>query len=166
MSTVDKAIAEKSDLKTLDLATEHLFDMVVHLEQPMEVGNIPKGNRQILIGKGGEFNGKRLRGEILPHGADWYLTRPDGVGELDVRVTLRTDDGALIYMQSDGFLRYSMDVAKRLLSGVAEPHEYYLREKTSFETAAEKYGWLNSIVAVGTGWYGNAMVGMSIYEIK
>lgn len=166
MSIARKDMTEESPLRTLDLVTEHLFDMVVYLEEPMAVGDIPKGNRQILIGKGGEFKGKRLQGEILPHGADWYLTRPDGVGELDVRVTLRTDDGELIYMQSDGYLRYSMEVAKRLLSGVAEPHEYYLREKTSFETAAEKYRWLNSVVAVGTGWYGPAMVGMSIYEIK
>lgn len=155
-----------SVLKRLALETEHLFDMVVLLEQPIAVGNIPKGNRQILMGKGGEFSGEKLRGEILPHGADWYLTRPDGVGELNVRVTLKTDDGELIYMQSQGFLRYAREVAKRVLSGTANPDEYYLRESTVFETASEKYQWMNSIVAVGTGWYGPGMVGMSIYEIK
>lgn len=158
--------AQQSPLKTLELVSEHLFDMVVWLEQPLAVGDIPKGNRQILIGTGGEFSGERLKGEILPGGADWYLTRPDGVGELDVRVTLRTDDDTLIYMQSQGFLRYSMEVAKRLLSGQANPDEYYLRERTMFETASTKYDWLNSIVAVGTGWYGPGMVGMSLYEIK
>lgn len=155
-----------SPVKRLGLDTLHLFDMVVHLEKPLNLGNIPKGNRQILIDTGGEFAGERLNGEVLPNGADWYLTRPDGVGELDVRVTLRTDDGELIYMQSKGYLRYAREAAKRVLSGVAEPHEYYLREATTFETASERYGFLNSIVAVGVGWYGPGMVGMSIYEIK
>ena len=154
-----------SHTRRLALDAKHLFDMVVYLEQPLNLGNIPGGNRQILIGTGGEFSGERLKGRILPHGADWYLTRPDGVGELDVRVTLETDDGELIYMQSQGFLRYAREVAKRVLTGVAEPDEYYLREATRFETASERYGFLNSIVAVGIGWYGAGMVGMSIYEI-
>jgi hypothetical protein len=156
----------KDPLKTLALASEHLFDMVVYLEQPMDVGNTPKGNRQVLLGSGGKFEGTRLKGEILPNGADWYLTRPDGVGELDVRVTLRTDDGELIYMQSKGFLRYAREVARRVLSGTADPDEYYLRESTTFETGSSRYQWLNSIVAVGVGWYGPSMVGMSIYEVK
>lgn len=157
---------KQSPLKRLALESQHLFDMVVYLEQPIAVGDIPKGNRQVLMGKGGEFQGDRLHGKILPHGADWYLTRPDGVGELNVRVLLQTDDGEIIYMQSQGFLRYAREVAKRVLSGSANPEEYYLREGTAFETASEKYQWLNSIVAVGIGWYGPAMVGMSIYEIK
>ena len=162
------AMAKESNSapRHLALETMHLFDMVVRLEQPLDIGNVPNGNRQILVGNGGEFRGERLRGEILPSGADWYLTRPDGVGELDVRVTLRTDDGALIYMQSRGFLRYAREAARRVLSGVAGPDEYYLRESTRFETASERYGWLNSIVAVGTGWYGPSVVGMSIYEIN
>lgn len=153
-------------LKTLDLMTEHLFDMVVNLRSPLVVGNTPKGNRQILVGEGGEFQGKRLQGIILPHGADWFLIRPDGVGELDVRVLLQTTDNEKIYMNSTGFLHYPREAAKKVLSGKAEPSEYYLREKTVFETGSEKYSWLNSIVAVGTGWYQPGKVGMSIYEIK
>lgn len=164
---MSEAMSQRDEiLKTLALETEHLFDMAVHLEEPLAIGNIPKGNRQILLGKGGEFSGKRLEGKIMPYGADWYLTRPDGVGELDVRVTLKTDDGEFIYMQSQGFLRYAREAAKRVLSGTASPDEYYLREYTRFETAAESYRWLNSIVAVGVGWYGPAVVGMSIYEVR
>ena len=155
----------ESSLRTLPLTTRHLFDMVVDLETPLIVGATPKGNRQILNGKGGSFHGDRLSGEILPHGADWYLTRPDGVGELDVRVTLKTTDGALIYMRSEGLLKFSREAAKRVLSGAADPSEYYLRERTLFETGAENYGWMNSIIGIGTGWYVKDQVGMSIYEI-
>lgn len=153
-------------LKTLDLETRHIFDMMVHLQAPLDVGGTPKGNRQILIGDRGVFRGERLEGTILPNGADWFLVRPDGVGELDVRVVLRTEDDELIYMRSEGFLKYSSEMAKAVLSGTADPADYYFRERTVFETGSQKYGWLNSIVAVGTGWYQPGMVGMSIYEIE
>ena len=161
----ESAASNETSLKTLALTTRHLFDMVVNLEAPQIVGATPKGNRQILVGKGGAFKGERLSGEILPYGADWYLTRPDGVGELDVRVTLKTADGALIYMRSEGLLKFSREVAKKVLSGAAEPSEYYLRERTLFETGSETYGWLNAIIGIGTGWYVKDQVGMSIYEI-
>ena len=153
-------------LQTLDLVHEHLFDMVVLLQAPTAIGNTPKGNRQILLGDSGSFKGERLQGAIQPYGADWFLVRPDGVGELDVRVTLQTDDDALIYMRSEGFLKYSRENAKKVLSGEADPSEYYFRERTVFETGSDRYEWLNSIVAVGTGWYRPGAVGMSIYELK
>jgi Protein of unknown function (DUF3237) len=152
--------------RTLPLQTDHLFDMVVFLEPPQVVGNTPKGNRQILVGNGGEFCGARLSGEILPYGADWYLTRPDGVGELDVRVTLKTSDGVLIYMRSEGYLHFPRELARKVLSGVADPEDYYFRERTLFETEAGSYAWLNSIIGVGTGWYEKGQVGMSIYEVR
>jgi len=154
-----------SPLRTLSLSTRHLFDMVVDLDVPLIIGDTPKGNRQILVGTGGEFRGDRLAGRILPHGADWYLTRPDGVGELDVRVTLEAENGALIYMRSEGFLKFEREMAKRVLSGVADPSEYYFRERTLFETESELHLWLNSIIGIGTGWYVKNQVGMSIYEI-
>ena len=157
---------DQTHLRTLELRTEHLFDMIVELQQPLVIGDTPKGNRQILLGNGGIFTGTRLRGDILPGGADWYLTRPDGVGELDVRVTLRTHDHATIYMRSEGFLHYPRKLAREVLSGNADPDDYYLRERTRFETAADSYGWLNSIIGIGVGWYEPGSVGMSIYEIK
>lgn len=153
-------------LKTLDLETAHLFDMMVHLNEPIDVGATPKGNRQILVGNEGCFEGERLKGTILPNGADWFLVRPDGIGELDVRVVLQTHDCELIYMQSQGFLKFDPKITKAVFSGTADPSDYYFRERTIFETGSENYGWLNSVVAVGTGWYKPGMVGMSIYEIK
>jgi len=134
--------------------------------EPLEVGDIPKGTRRIRVAKAGEFSGSRLSGKVLSGGTNWFLVRPDGVGELEVRLNLRTVDGALIHMRSEGLLRYPAALAKRVLTGTADPSEYYLRERTVFETAAEQYYWLNSIIAVGVGWYQAGQVGMSIYEIE
>ena len=149
-----------------ELRSKLLFELTIDLEEPQIIGDVPHGNRQILSNTGGSFEGPRLRGEVLPHGADWYLTRSDGVGELDVRVTLRTDDGDLIYMKSVGIFRYPQELAGRVLRGEADPAEYYMRDTSAFETASEKYGWLNSIVAVGVGSYRPGRVGMTVYEIE
>jgi hypothetical protein len=150
----------------VELRSEPLFHMTLDLAAPDIVGETGHGNRQILRTTGGRFEGARLRGEVLPHGADWFLHRPDGVGEADVRVLLRTDDGALIYMRSTGILHYPSELARRLFSGAADPSEYYLRDVSFFETGAERYAWLNRVLAVGVGAYRPGFVEVAFHEVK
>ena len=57
-----------------------------------KLGAIPHGTRSIVPIAGGDFEGSRLRGKVLPGGGDWLLLRSDDVLELDLRVTLETDD--------------------------------------------------------------------------
>ncbi len=83
---------------------ELLYEMKVDLEPPQIIGQTPQGNRQILYVRSGTFQGPRMRGELLPGGGDWFLLPPDNVGELDVRATLKTHDGALIYATYRGIL--------------------------------------------------------------
>jgi len=52
--------------------------------------------------KGGTFEGPKLKGQLLPGGAEWQLIRPDGTTEIDVRLTLGTDDGQFVYMTYAG----------------------------------------------------------------
>jgi Protein of unknown function (DUF3237) len=58
----------------------------------------PQGTRRSALVTGGTFTGPTLQGTVLPGGGDWLLIRPDGACELDVRVTLQTDDGHRISM--------------------------------------------------------------------
>ena len=76
---------------------------------------------------------------MLPGGDDWTLKRPDGVMELDLRITLETDDGALIYMTFAG------------LRDDGAPGAPYFRTLSRFETAEPKYAFLNRLLAVGLG---------------
>src|SRR5471030_1205946 len=62
-----------------------------------EIGQTPHGMLSIFPIAGGSFEGERLRGTVLG-GADWVTAAADGTRELDLRVTLETDDGALIHM--------------------------------------------------------------------
>lgn len=118
------------------LRSELLFVMEAQLEPGQPVGATPHGNRSIVYAKGGTIKGPKVNGTVLPGGGDWFRVRPDGVGEVDVRATFKTDDGALVYTHYKGILN--------LKNG-------YFRTTPRFETSSEKYGWLNDIVAVGVG---------------
>ena len=134
------------------IATRPLFHIDITVPEIQPIGDTPYGTRRIALVTGGTFEGERLRGKVLPGGGDWLLLRPDGVLNLDVRITLETDDGALIYMTYRGFRHGRPEVIDRLNRGESvDPSEYYFRTAPGFETAAEPYAWLNSIVCVATG---------------
>jgi hypothetical protein len=101
-----------------------------------EVGTTPHGTVSIFPVIGGSFEGDRLRGKVLAGGGDWATKQADGTLELDLRVTLETDDGALIHMT---------------FSGVRNDAHHYFRTLPRFETAAPKYAFLNRLLAVGIG---------------
>ena len=134
------------------LASEHLMRLAAEFDEPQTIENGPHGTRRILYMTGGSFAGARLSGIILPRGADWVTARPDGVFQLDIRLTLRADDGALIYVNSNGLFDIEAGKLGRLRKG--EPlaaSEYYFRTTLLFETGAARYRWLNRILAVGIG---------------
>jgi hypothetical protein len=136
-----------------EITTEKLFTLKLDVATPLTlVGDTPNGNRRIARINGGEFTGENLQGTVHSGGGDWLLMRPDGVLTLDVRVTLETSDGALIFMTYRG-LRHGPDaVMERLNSGQeVDPSEYYFRITPSFETGDNRYAWPNQLVAVGTG---------------
>ena len=92
--------------------------------------------------------------------------RHDGSVLLDVRLTLKTDDDALIYMTYRGIRHSSPEVAQRLASGkTVDPSDYYFRTTPVFETGSEKLGWLNHIVCVGVGQIFPNRVKYHIYQI-
>ena len=135
-----------------EVRTEFLFEVTFDVPTSVYLGRTPLGKRYIADVTGGTFEGPKLRGKALPGGGDWAVVRPDHVLQLDVRVALETDDGALIYMYYRGVRQGSKEVTVRLAAGEAvDPSEYYFRTAPSFETGAEKYAWLNSIVCGGMG---------------
>jgi hypothetical protein len=136
-----------------ELRSRHLFDISIELHPIQVVGKTPAGERRIIPVSGGSFTGERLRGEILPHaGSDLLLTRADGSYQQDVRLPLRTDDGALILMTYRGVRHSSGEVAARIAAGESvSASDYYLRTAPFFEAAAPNYAWLNNIVAIGVG---------------
>ena len=117
-----------------------------------KIGATPHGLRSIVPVIGGDFEGPRLRGKVVPGGGDWLLLRSDAVLELDLRITLETDDRALIHMSFQGLRHGPADVIAALGRGeVVDPATYYFRTVPRFETSAEKYAFLNRIITVSVG---------------
>ncbi len=131
---------------------EPLYDMRAELEPPLMIGQTPQGNRQLFYYRSGTFEGPRMKGELLPGGGDWFLLRPDNVGELDVRATLKTDDGALIYVTYRGIFSASQESWEKIARGEpVDRDQYYFYTSPTFQTSAPDYLWLNRILAVGMG---------------
>jgi hypothetical protein len=112
--------------------------MVLSLETSawQEVGATPQGALTIVPVVGGAFEGDRLRGRVLAGGGDWIMADVNGTFSLDLRITLETDDGALIHMR---------------FGGVRDDANQYLRTTPRFETAAPQYAFLNRLLAIGVG---------------
>jgi hypothetical protein len=136
-----------------ELRSRPLFTITMKLPPTLELGDTPAGTRRVFTVAGGTFTGDRLRGEVLAQGgSDLLLVRTDGSSQQDVRLLLRTDDGALILMTYRGVRHASAEVNARIARGEpVAPSEYYLRTAPFFETSSPTYTWLNKIVSIATG---------------
>ena len=113
---------------------------VVDVAPPFAVGAGPAGNRSIGDIRSVEFTGDRMRASLAgAAAADWMVVN-GAIGAIDVRMTLRTDDGALIFVTYGGRL----DLADRA-------NGLHARVAPVFETGDERYAWLNAVQAVGKG---------------
>ena len=150
-----------------DLAMAPLLRMQISLAAPLDLGDTPLGRRRIIAVTGGAFDGERLRGRVLPGGADWQLIRADGVASLDARYTLETDDGAFIHVENRGYRHGPPEVIARLATGdPVDPASYYMRTTPWFETSDARYAWLNRIVCVASGARRAADVELQVFEVR
>jgi hypothetical protein len=136
-----------------------VVDITLEDGAPIPLGRSPFRNRRVSYIAGGTIAGERLSGEVLPGGGDWSElgAGPDGTALtlIDVRSVWKTHDGAMIYVTYGGRLV----IPAAALSDFRDPAKvellaadsYYFRIQPVFETADERYGWLNALVAVGVG---------------
>ncbi len=135
-----------------DPTLEFVFEVTASLETPLIFGNTGIGERRIIGITGGTVTGPKLKGKVLPGGADWQLVRADGMSDIHARYTLQADDGALIYIDAPGMREASPEVIARINSGeIVDPSEYYFRTVPRIETASEKYAWMNRRLFVCKG---------------
>jgi hypothetical protein len=141
-----------------------VYRLEATLGQPLDLGEGSRGRRRIVPLIGGTFTGPELRGKLLPGAsADWQTVLPDGTALGDIRYTLQTDAGELLYVQSRGVRHGSAEVLARLARGEeVDAGEYIFRTSTRIEAAARQLHWLNKGVFISVG--GRRADGV-IYEI-
>ncbi len=130
-----------------------VYRLEVTLGEPLDFGEVAQGHRRIVPQIGGRFTGPEISGKLLPGAsADWQIVLPDGTSFADIRYTLQTDGGDLLYVQSRGVRHGSAEVLTRLGRGEdVDASEYTFRTSTQIETAAPELDWLNKGVFISVG---------------
>jgi uncharacterized protein DUF3237 len=130
-----------------------VYRLEASVGEPLELGDVVQGRRRIVPLTGGTFAGPELNGKLLPgSSADWQIVLPDGTALGDIRYTLQTDEGDLLYVQSRSVRHGSADVLARLARGEdVDASEYTFRTSTQIETAAPRLEWLNKGVFISVG---------------
>jgi hypothetical protein len=135
-----------------NVRTKPMFAMRLDVRPMLIVGATPGAYRRVGVVTGGSFEGERLSGAVLDGASDWQTVRNDGSTTLNVRLVLKTEDGALIGMTYQGLRHGPADIIARIEKGeVVDPASYYFRINPLFETEAAKYEWINRVIAVGIG---------------
>ena len=123
---------------------------------PIMMPGGPLGTRVTVEITSVDFRGERLRAKLKgAAAADWAVVSPAGIGLMDVRLTLETDDGGLIYVSYNG----RVDLSRGL-----EGATVYTAPR--FETGDERYAWLNRIQAVAKGVVSDGVLRYELYEVS
>ena len=132
-----------------------LTTFIVELADPVVLANTPAGTRVIVEMKDFHIDGERLRGRMRGRAAaDWLTIGPDATGTIDVRATMETDDGAVVYVSYQGRRDFSQ--------GMDAP--IYTAPK--FETGDERYAWLNRVQAIAKGTVSGSTLTYEVYELR
>jgi len=146
---------------------EPIFRIHAQLADILSLGPTPYGERRIINILGGEVEGRRLKGRILPGGADWQIIRSDGAADIEARYTIEAEGGAAILVESKGLRHGPAEVMARLARGEAvDGDAYYFRTVMRFETSSAELGWLNRILALARGTREPNAVRLDVYEIR
>ena len=143
--------------ETSNVSLTPLCRVDARLAEPLVLPNTPTGTRSILEAVSLKITGVRLSARMKGHAtADWLTLSADGtIGTLDVRATLETDDGALIFMQYNGRMQRQIDGTRKI----------YIAPR--FDTGDPRYAWLNAVQGVGKALLqeGSRDLHYDIYEV-
>jgi hypothetical protein len=150
----------------VSLAVAFAFRLRVTVAPALELGETQQGRRRIIPITGGSVEGPRLRGRVLPGGADWQIIRADGCAALEARYTLEAADGALIAVHNQGLRHGPPEIVAKLVAGEpVDPGSYYFRSTPVFETAAPAHQWLTRTVFTASGERHPDHVEIAVYAV-
>lgn len=141
---------------------EFVVELKVKCEGAYQVGQTSHGNRFVIPIVGGTFEGPKMKGTILPGGADYQLQdNAHGRTELEAIYSIKTDDGVNIHIRNRGLICTGKDAN-------GNP-QFYFRTAPQFEAPMDsKYAWLNNAIFVCQPSMGgeNGLICLKVWMVK
>jgi hypothetical protein len=132
--------------QTTEITTEYLMTLYAPLDPPQRIDN----TLFIYHVREGWIKGPKISGKLIAPGGDWLRAMPGGSFRLDVRGTIKTDDGALVYIAYNGIISQSKESFDRLMKGeTLTSKDIYFITAPTMQTSSDKYAWLNHVQCVG-----------------
>ena len=121
---------------------EFVVELKVKCEGAYQVGKTSHGNRMVIPIVGGTFEGPKMKGTVLPGGADYQLQdQATGRTEIEAIYSIKTDDGVNIHIRNCGLIYTG--------KGADGNPQFYFRTTPKFEAPQDsKYAWLNNAIFV------------------
>ena len=140
-------LSTASVAQTTTISTEYFMTLYAPLDAGQEIDSSLGINN---VRSGGWVKGPRINGKLVAPGGDWARALPSGASRLDVRATIKTDDGALIFLSHNGIYKGSEDADARAAKGeVLTSKDLYFVIAPTMQTSAKKYAWLNAVQCIG-----------------
>ncbi|WP_408960232.1 DUF3237 domain-containing protein [Natrinema sp. 74] len=156
---------DSSDNTVPEPSLEHVMDLEVEVEEPIEIGETGDGQRRIIPITGGTVSG-RIEGRVISAGADYQLFRVDRPTELVAKYAFETDDGSSVYVENRGIRSAPPETKERLRDGdPVDPDEVYFQSTPEFETADPDLEWLTRNVFVASGIRQPRGVKLAVYRV-
>lgn len=116
-------------------SSEYVFTIYATISDALTVGETARGQIRAIPITGGEVQGSKIKGRVVPGGADWQRTRPDGVTEIEATYAIQLDDGTVIKVVNRGLIDRNSPEANR-----------YFRTAIHFDAPKGPHQWLNEAI--------------------
>lgn len=151
-------MTEPLDLMAVAPNLQRVLTLRVAIGPGVMLGDSVDGVRCNYPIVGGTFEGVGVSGQVLAGGEDLFLLRPDGVGQLDARYSLRTDQGELINLLNRGLLNmteYGRQLEREGQWPIPEA-EYRCTCTPVFQVPKGRLDWLSRASFIGLVQYPSA----------
>lgn len=154
-------------LKTITPSLNFAFDIHVDLGAPIFAGKGRLGERRIFPIIGGSIDGPKLKGRVVPGGADYALVRRDGSTFVSAHYLLQAEDGATIYIRNEGLFTAPISVIEDVDSGkFVAPGNYYFRAAPLFDAPEGPHQWLSDRLFISSCAFRPTDVTISVYMVE
>lgn len=119
----------------VNLQAELILNIHVICSSSLEVGKTIDGNLNVIPIIGGTFDGK-IKGSVMPIGADWNIDKGNGIANVSAKYVLKTEDDECISIENEGVIDF-------LNESTIKTRTKFLVDNNS------QYAWLNTGVYVG-----------------